>query len=89
MARVGNTLLATETRGWKGRLKKLSSLDWSRSNRQWEGRAMSAGRLSKRNVNVTLTANLIKMHLGLPLTVDEQQLENEYNGEGNGNKKAK
>jgi DNA sulfur modification protein DndB len=81
LARVGNALLATETKGWKGKLKKLSSLDWSRSNRQWEGRAMSAGRLSKRNVNVTLTANLIKKHLGLPLTVDEQQLEHEYNGE--------
>jgi DNA sulfur modification protein DndB len=89
LARVGNGLLSTETKSWKGRLKKLSSLDWARSNRQWEGRAMSAGRLSKRNVNVTLTANLIKIHLGLPLTVDEQQLENEYQGEGNGRKKAK
>jgi len=89
LARVGNALLATETKDWKGKLKKLSSLDWSRGNRQWEGRAMSAGRLSKRNVNVTLTANLIKKHLGLPLTVDEQQLEHEYNGEGNGNKKAR
>jgi DNA sulfur modification protein DndB len=50
---------------------------------------MSAGRLSKRNVNVTLTANLIKIHLGLPLTVDEQQLESEYQGEANGRKKTK
>ncbi|MFZ4470801.1 MAG: DNA sulfur modification protein DndB, partial [Pirellula sp.] len=89
LARVGNALLATETKDWKGKLKKLSSLDWSRGNRQWEGRAMSAGRLSKRNVNVTLTANLIKKHLGLPLTLDEQQLEHEYNGERNGNKKAR
>jgi DNA sulfur modification protein DndB len=89
LARVGNALLSTETKSWKGKLKKLSSLDWARSNRQWEGRAMSAGRLSKRNVNVTLTANLIKIHLGLPLTVDEQQLESEYQGEANGRKKTK
>ncbi len=29
---------------------------------------MSAGRLSKRTVNVSLTANAIKQHLGLALT---------------------
>jgi DNA sulfur modification protein DndB len=89
LARVGNSLLETEPKVWKGRLKKLSSIDWSRDNRQWEGRAMSAGRLSKRNVNVTLTGNLIKNHLGIPLSVDEQQLEIEFTGEGNGRKKTK
>jgi len=36
---------------------------------------MNAGRLSKRSINVALTANLIKRHLGLALTVDEQALE--------------
>ena len=39
---------------------------------------MNAGRLSKRNVNVTLTGNLIKQHLGLPLTAEEQQLETDF-----------
>jgi DNA sulfur modification protein DndB len=89
LARVGNSLLSTEGKSWKGRLKKLAVLDWSRDHRQWEGRAMSAGRLSKRNVNVTLTGNLMKMHLGIPLTVDEEQLENEFNGVGNARKKAR
>lgn len=89
LARVGNALIASDTKAWKGKLKKLSTMDWSRSNRQWEGRAMNAGRLSKRNVNVTLTGNLIKTHLDIPLTVDEQQLEKQFNGEGNGRKKTK
>jgi len=89
LARVGNSLLSIEGKNWKGRLKKLAVLDWSRDNRQWEGRAMSAGRLSKRNVNVTLTGNLMKMHLGIPLTVDEEQLENEFHGVGNARKKAR
>jgi DNA sulfur modification protein DndB len=89
LARVGNALIASETKAWKGKLKKLSTIDWSRSNRQWEGRAMNAGRLSKRNVNVTLTGNLIKTLLDIPLTVDEQQLEKQFNGEGNVRKKAK
>jgi len=89
LARVGNSLITSETKGWKAKLKKLSTIDWSRSNRQWEGRAMSAGRLSKRNVNVTLTGNLLKIHLGISLTVDEQELENQFYGEGNGSKKTK
>jgi DNA sulfur modification protein DndB len=81
LARAGNTLLTKHRRGWKAKLKKLSSLDWSRSNsQQWEGRAMNAGRLSKRNVNVTLTGNLIKQHIGVALTDDEQRLEDEFSG---------
>jgi DNA sulfur modification protein DndB len=60
-------------------LCKLATLDWSRNNvGHWEGRAMNAGRLSKRNVNVVLTANLIKMHLGLKLSADEQEVEQEF-----------
>ena len=39
---------------------------------------MNAGRLSKRNVNVTLTGNLVKQHLGLPLSRDEEELEREF-----------
>ncbi len=81
IARAGRTLLSKHRRGWKGKLKKLASLDWLRSNsEQWEGRAMNTGRLSKRNVNVTLTGNLIKEHLGLALTAEEQQLEDEFTG---------
>jgi DNA sulfur modification protein DndB len=64
---------------WKERLKKLETLDWSRANAGlWEGRAMNAGRLSKRSVNVTLTGNLIKRHLGLPLSADEQALDSRF-----------
>jgi DNA sulfur modification protein DndB len=79
IARAGNQLLASSRRNWKARLKKLSTFDWSRNNAaQWEGRAMNAGRLSKRNVNVTLTGNLVKQHLGLPLSPDEEELEREF-----------
>ncbi len=90
LALVGKTLLAQHSTDWKGRLKKLDSLDWSRGNsRQWEGRAMSAGRLSKRNVNVALAANLIKKHLGLELTADEQTLENQFRRNRNGRPSSK
>jgi len=79
LARAGSDLLTKHPRDWKQRLAKLESLDWSRSNTQlWEGRAMSAGRLSKKTVNVILTGNAIKKHLALKLSEEEQQLESDY-----------
>jgi DNA sulfur modification protein DndB len=79
LARAGQTLLAKHPGDWKQRLAQLKSLDWSRSNSKlWEGRAMSAGRLSKKTVNITLTGNAIKKHLGLRLSAEEQQLESDY-----------
>src|SRR5690606_27840061 len=79
LARVGNSLLHASPKSWKPKLVKLGAVDWARSNsRVWEGRAMSAGRLSKRNVNITLTANYLKQHVGLKLTPEEQELETEF-----------
>jgi DNA sulfur modification protein DndB len=86
LARVGNALLHAKANGWKTKLKKLEKIDWSRSNPQWEGRAMNAGRLSKRNVNVTLTANLIKTALGITLTPLEEDLELQFKAGKNGKK---
>ena len=79
LARAGSALIAKHPKEWKRKLAKLDSLDWSRSNAPlWEGRAMTAGRLSKRLINVGLTGNAIKKHLGLPLTADEQELETQF-----------
>jgi DNA sulfur modification protein DndB len=87
LARVGNTLLLKHPKAWKSKLEKLRSLDWSRKSSQWEGRAINAGRLSKRNVNVTLSGNLIKKHLGLFLTTEERDLETEFRRNQNGHRK--
>lgn len=85
LARVGNCLLSSTGKSWKPKLAKLDSVDWSRANSKiWEGRAMSAGRLSKRNANVTLTGNYLKQQLGLKLTPEEQELETEFRRSGNG-----
>ncbi len=90
IARAGNTLLRSGGPAWKTRLKKLSTIDWARSNTElWEGRAMTAGRLSKRNINVTLTGNVIKNHLGLALTQEEQVTERQFEGSGNGRRRKR
>lgn len=79
IARAGRDLLHLHPKDWKHRLEKLATLDWSRGNTDlWEGRAMNAGRLSKRTLNVNLTGNAIKKHLGLKLTDEEQELERQH-----------
>ena len=76
IARAGRALLAESPNGWKKRLAKLSSLDWSRSNTKlWEGRAMIGGRLSKSSSAVARTGDAVKRHLGLKLSRDEQATE--------------
>jgi DNA sulfur modification protein DndB len=76
LGRTGNALLALEAPRWKSTLKKLRTINWSRSNTKlWEGRAMIGGRVSKAMQNVTLTTNTIKTHLGIELKPDEQALE--------------
>lgn len=60
-------------------LNALHELDWSRANaRQWEGRAIVGGAVAKASNNVTLTTNVIKQHLGLPLSVEEQRIETAF-----------
>ena len=73
---AGADLVAAHPEDWQQKLKKLRSLDWSRSNDAlWEGRAMVHGRISKARTNVRLTANLLKKHMGLRLNADEETLE--------------
>ena len=79
LGRLGNTLVKSKTKKWTPKLSGLSSLDWRRSNASlWEGRAMRNGRISKSNDNVTLTANTIKSALSIPLTPEEQKLEESF-----------
>jgi DNA sulfur modification protein DndB len=79
LARVGVELLRSHPKDWQQKLAKLTTLNWSRGNTKlWEGRAMTGGRLSKKTVNVILTGNAIKKHLGIKLTDEEQQVESDY-----------
>lgn len=84
LGRLGRTLLS-ERKGWKRALSKLKKVDWARSNAKlWEGRALSAGRVTKAGRNVELTTNAIKMALGIKLSPEEQRIEDSFNRGGNG-----
>lgn len=76
---AGAELLAQYPDDWKVRLDPLRTIDWSRHNSTiWEGRAMFQGRINRSKRQVSLTANYLKMILGLTLNADEQLLEDSY-----------
>lgn len=77
---VGSELLSQHPNKWKEKLKSLRNIDWARNNSEiWEGRAMFQGRINKGQRQVNLTANYIKLVLGLPLSPEEESLEIDFN----------
>jgi len=79
IGKLGAALASTKGRDLKTELKKLSGIDWRRSNRAlWEGRATIGGKISKSHTCVTLTTNLLKKNFGLELTPEENRVEEEY-----------
>lgn len=84
LGKAGNALLR-DGKSWKGRLKPLADIDWARKNTKlWEGRALVGGTVQKGGHNVALTTNVIKKHLKLPLSPEEQRVEDAYRRGSNG-----
>ncbi|WP_169064610.1 DNA sulfur modification protein DndB [Geodermatophilus dictyosporus] len=77
LARVGNTMLREnrDIDAWQATLRALRTLDWSRQNPLWEGRALVGGRVVKGQTNVLLTTAVIRQHLGMDLPPDERRAE--------------
>jgi DNA sulfur modification protein DndB len=82
IGRVGSSLLRERPENWKKDVARLATLDWSRSNPVWAGRALVTGRVSKTAMSVVLTANVLKKHLGLELGVEDRRLEGVYEARG-------
>lgn len=76
---VGNYLYKNNPNDWKAILSNIKDIDWHRTNLDdWQNRVIGpTGRIVKSASYVRLTNNLIKMKLGLPLSNDEQKLEND------------
>tara|TARA_R100000900_G_scaffold22441_3_gene18003 strand:- start:17355 stop:18125 length:771 start_codon:yes stop_codon:yes gene_type:complete len=75
MGQIGANLLFKPRSQWSQTLKGLQTIDWARTNSDWEGRAMHHGRISKARSSVVLTGNYIKQKLSIPLTPTEQEYE--------------
>lgn len=76
LGRVGSALIAAEPKRWKERLKRLSKINWSRTNTElWEGRATVLGKVSKAHNNVLLTTAVLKRQVDLPISPDEARAE--------------
>ncbi|QYR20995.1 DNA sulfur modification protein DndB [Paenibacillus sp. sptzw28] len=73
---IGSYLYNNHPTDWDQFIQKLPSIDWSRNNSDWMGRAFGhTGRINKNNDTISLTANMIKMKMGLPLTPQEERIE--------------
>jgi DNA sulfur modification protein DndB len=73
---VGASLISIYPDGWDEHLGGLARIDWSRSNPDWQGRIMSKGGISQSQTSVSQMAAYIKRYLDLPLTLEEERLEN-------------
>lgn len=79
LASVVRAAMVAAPDSWRQVLNGLSAVDWSRANSAlWEGRALSAGRVTKAGQNVVLTANAIKQAIGLKLTPEERRTEDAF-----------
>lgn len=76
---VGNYLYKNHPDNWQSILSNVSKINWNRENlKDWQNRVIGLnGRIVKSATYVRLTANLIKLKLGLELTTDELKLEND------------
>ncbi len=89
LGNIGHEIAQLPKTQQKKRLKLLAELNWRRSNSKiWEGRCMLGGRIQKSSSNVTLTTNLLKHQVGLPLTSEEEQLEDAFKRDKHGRKQS-
>ncbi len=75
LGRVGASLISIYSEGWDEHLGGLARIDWSRSNPDWQGRIMSKGGISQSQTSVSRMTAYIKRYLSLPLTLEEERLE--------------
>lgn len=70
---MGQTLISTNPANWKISLCELRSIDWRRTNREWQGVAMSGHDVVNRRQSRMDTASFLKLKMGLKLTPAEER----------------
>jgi DNA sulfur modification protein DndB len=70
---MGQTLKSTHPDDWNKRLTGLREVDWRRTNREWQGIAMSGTDVVNRRQSRTDTSSFLKLKFGLKLTPTEER----------------
>lgn len=70
---MGRSLVSLHPDDWTARLTALARIDWRRTNREWQGVAMSGSDVINRRQSRMDTASFLKFRFGLPLTDAEQR----------------
>jgi DNA sulfur modification protein DndB len=68
---MGQSLVSNYPDDWKVRLRGLRKIDWRRTNKEWQGIAMSGADVVNRRQNRMDTASFLKLKMGLSLTPAE------------------
>lgn len=70
---MGRTLISEHPTDWTSRLSVLKGMDWRRTNRDWQGIAMSGPDVVNRRQSRMDTSSFLKRKLGLTLTPAEER----------------
>jgi DNA sulfur modification protein DndB len=73
---AGATSISIYPHSWAENLKQLGDIDWSRFNLDWEGQILTGAGVSKSRRSATWMSGYVKRRLGLPLTSEEEELDN-------------
>ena len=71
LGKIGGFIYNHKISNWDEYIEKLSSINWLRTNSEWQGIAIEDGKISKKSTNVTLTYIKIKQLIGLELSEKE------------------
>lgn len=80
LGKIGSSLFASNPDNWVNKVEKLSSVDWYRGNKYWEGRVTIGGKITFSRNNLVLLTSALKHAIGMPLSLEEQEAENSLNG---------
>ena len=79
LGRLGNYFFINKEHDIESYLRVLQSINWKRDCEDWKLRTIRAnGRMINNEEAITLTCNVLKKHLGLPLDEFEQSKEHSF-----------
>ena len=79
LGRLGNYFFENKHSDFEFYIKKLQQINWKRDCQDWKLRTIRAnGRMINNEEAITLTCNVLKFHLGLPLDEFEQRKESSF-----------